>query len=184
MVTTNNKKFYEKISSLKNLSFGKKDRFNHDDIGWNYRMTNIQATLGLSQLKRINEIVKKRHMIGFRYYKNLNKNKNLFIPAPKNKYSSNIYWVIGVVIINKKLKLDAKKVMARLKKYGIGSRPFFWPMNKQKILNKLNLINANNFPNSEYISKYGFYLPSSLTLKNSEIDYICDRLNYILSKTN
>tara|TARA_B100000579_G_scaffold238063_1_gene195236 strand:- start:655 stop:1785 length:1131 start_codon:yes stop_codon:yes gene_type:complete len=184
MVTTNDKKIYEKISSLKNLSFGKKDRFNHDDIGWNYRMTNIQASLGLSQLRRISKIVKIRHRVGMRYYKNLKKNNNLFIPKPKNNYSKNIYWVVGVVIMNKKLKLDAKKVMTKLRKNGIDTRPFFWPMHKQKILNKLNLIHSNNFPNSEYISKYGFYLPSSLSLKNSEIDYICDKLNYILSKKN
>ena len=74
--------------------------------------------------------------------------------------------------------------MTKLRKNGIDTRPFFWPMHKQKILNKLNLIHSNNFPNSEYISKYGFYLPSSLSLKNSEIDYICDKLNYILSKKN
>ena len=65
MITTNNKKLYEKSSSLRNLSFGKKDRFNHDDIAWNYRMTNIQASLGVSQLKRINQIVRKKHKIGF-----------------------------------------------------------------------------------------------------------------------
>ena len=60
MITTNNKSMYDKMISLRNLAFGKKNRFNHEDIGWNYRMTNIQATLGLSQLKRIKKIVKKR----------------------------------------------------------------------------------------------------------------------------
>ena len=58
MITTNNPAIYKKMISLRNLAFGVKNRFNHDDIGWNYRMTNIQATLGISQLKRINTIVK------------------------------------------------------------------------------------------------------------------------------
>ena len=80
MITTNNKKLYEKSSSLRNLSFGKKDRFNHDDIGWNYRMTNIQASLGISQLKRINQIVRTKHKIGLEYYKRLKSNSNLYIP--------------------------------------------------------------------------------------------------------
>ena len=180
MVTTNSKKFYDKMASLRNLSFGKKNRFNHDDIGWNYRMTNIQATLGISQLSRIKKIVKIRHKVGKRYYNQLSKNNNLFIPEPKNNYAQNIYWVVGILITNKKLKLDANSVMKKLKKFNIGTRPFFWPMHKQKIFKHLKVRNSNKFSNSEYISKYGFYLPSSLSLKNSEIDYICKKVNYIL----
>ena len=172
MITTNNKKLYQKFSSLRNLAFGIKNRFNHDDIGWNYRMTNIQATLGISQLKRIGSIIKKRHSIGKRYYENLKLNKNIYIPEPKKKFSYNIYWVIGVVVINKKLNLDASKIMSKLKSMGIGTRPFFWPMNKQKILRRYNF-KKSDFINSEFISNYGFYLPTSLTLKNSEIDYVC-----------
>jgi len=181
MITTNSKKLYEKMSSLKNLSFGKIDRFNHDDIGWNYRMTNLQASLGVSQLKRIDEIVRIRHKVGLRYYNNLKNNKNLFMPPPKQKNSKNIYWVIAILITNQKLKLDAKKVISLLKKEGIGTRPFFWPMHQQKILNELKLIKSKNFPNSEYICKYGLYLPSSLSLKNSQIDYISNKINSIIS---
>lgn len=180
MITTNNRLFYEKMLSLRNLSFGKKDRFNHDEVAWNYRITNIQATLGISQLKRINKIVKTRHAIGLQFYNKLKNNKNLFIPEPKKKYAKNIYWVIALLITKEKDNLDAKKVMNKLNKLGIGTRPFFWPMHKQKILKNLKLHNSNQFKNSEYISKYGFYLPSSLSLKKSEIDYICKKINLIL----
>ena len=180
MITTNNKKIYEKMVSLRNLAFGKKDRFNHDDIGWNYRMTNIQATLGISQLSRIKNIVKNRHSVGLQYYNKLKNNNNLYIPEPKKNFAKNIYWVIGILIINKEINLDAKKVMNKLKKLGIGTRPFFWPMHKQKILKNLKLQNSKQFMNSEYISKYGFYLPSSLSLKKSEIDFICKKVNLIL----
>ena len=179
MITTNNPIIYKKMISLRNLAFGNKNRFNHDDIGWNYRMTNIQATLGISQLKRINKIVKKRHSVGMRYFKKLHINNNIYIPEPKRDYSENIYWVVGMVITNKKLKLNAAQVMLKLKRRGIGTRPFFWPMNKQKILKKYN-INKQNFKNSEYISENGFYLPTSLTLKNEEIDYICSCVNEII----
>ncbi len=180
MITTNNKLFYKKMTSLRNLSFGKKNRFNHDDIGWNYRITNIQATLGISQLKRIKDIVKTRHNVGIQFYNRLKKNKNIFIPEPKKNYAQNIYWVIAILIMNKKANLDAKKVMNKLSKVGIGTRPFFWPMHKQTILKNLKLQNSKQFINSEYISKYGFYLPSSLSLKKSEIDFICKKVNLIL----
>ena len=180
MITTNNKIIYNKMLSLRNLSFGKINRFHHDDIGWNYRMTNIQATLGNSQLSRIKHIVKMRHTVGLRYYKNLRSNKNLFIPEPRKKFAKNIYWVIAILITNKKIKLNALKVMKKLKNLGIGTRPFFWPMNKQKVLKKFIVKTNNKFLNSSYISKYGFYLPSSLSLKNTEIDYICKKINKVL----
>ena len=140
-------KLYEKSSSLRNLSFGKKDRFNHDDIGWNYRMTNIQASLGISQLKRINQIVRIKHKIGLEYYKRLKNNSNLYIPELQKKYAKNIYWVVAILILNKKLKIDAKNMMKKLKAKGIATRPFFWPMNEQKIFKKLRRI-------AKYVLKY------------------------------
>ena len=179
MITTNNKKLYEKSSSLRNLSFGKKDRFNHDDIGWNYRMTNIQASLGISQLKRINQIVKTKHKIGLEYYKRLKNNSNLYIPELQKKYAKNIYWVVAILILNKKLKIDAKSMMKKLKAEGIATRPFFWPMHMQKILKKYNISKNTSFPNSNYICKYGLYLPSGLNLKTSEINFICSKINKI-----
>ena len=179
MITTNNKKLYEKSSSLRNLSFGKKDRFNHDDIGWNYRMTNIQASLGVSQLNRINQIVRTKHKIGLEYYKRLKSNSNLYIPEIRKKYAKNIYWVVAILILNKKLKIDAKNMMKKLKAEGIATRPFFWPMHMQKILKKYNISKNTSFPNSNYICKYGLYLPSGLNLKTSEINFICSKINKI-----
>ena len=183
MITTNNKKLYEKSLSLKNLSFGKKDRFNHDDIGWNYRMTNIQASLGVSQLNRINQIVRTKHKIGLEYYKRLKSNSNLYIPEIRKKYAKNIYWVVAILILNKKLKIDAKNMMKKLKAKGIATRPFFWPMHMQKILKKNNISKNTSFPNSNYICKYGLYLPSGLNLKSSEINFICSKINKIFKNS-
>ena len=181
MITTNNKKLYEKSKNLRNLCFGKKDRFNHEDIGWNYRMTNLQASLGVSQLKRIKSIVNKRHEVGKEYFKRLKDNKNIYIPETKRVYAKNIYWVIGLVITNKKLRIDAKKLMKKLMNYGIQTRPFFWPMNKQKIFkNKSQINTSGSYKNSEYISKYGLYLPSSLNIKFSQIKFICEKVNSVL----
>tara|TARA_B110001452_G_scaffold94454_1_gene78037 strand:+ start:2419 stop:3567 length:1149 start_codon:yes stop_codon:yes gene_type:complete len=181
MITTNNKKLYEKSKNLRNLCFGKKDRFNHEDIGWNYRMTNLQASLGVSQLKRIKSIVNKRHEVGKEYFKRLRNNKNIYIPETERVYAKNIYWVIGLVITNKKLRIDAKKLMKKLMNYGIQTRPFFWPMNKQKIFKNKSQINTRgSYKNSEYISKYGLYLPSSLNIKFSQIKFICEKVNSVL----
>ena len=180
MISTNNKEINSKCKSLRNLCFGKKDRFNHDDIGWNYRLSNIQATLGLSQLKRIKTIVKRKEQIGKKYYTLLNKNHNIQILKPNCSFAKNIYWVVGIVIKNKRLNIDAKILSQKLIKFGIQTRPFFWPMNKQKALLDLGLFKNQKYPNSEFLSKYGLYLPASLQITDKEITFICSSINQIL----
>ena len=178
MISTNNLKYSIKCRDLRNLCFGKKDRFNHSDIGWNYRMTNIQAAMGLSQLKNINKIINKKIYIGKLYYNLLSKNKNIFITKPNIGKFKNIYWVVGILIFKKNLL--AKKLSKKLKNVGIQTRPFFYPMNKQKILKKFLKKSGEKFINSEYISKYGLYLPSYYNLKKKDIYYICNQVNNFL----
>jgi len=178
MISVNSLQLYKKCCSLRNLCFGKSNRFNHDDLGWNYRMTNIQAALGLSQLKNINNVVKKKMSVGRQYFQKLKKNKNLQILPPSNLFAKNIYWIVGIVIKNKKIK--TKNMMKKLLRYGIQTRPFFWPMSEQKIFRKLKIFDKANYPNSKYLSEYGFYLPSYLKLNNKEIDYICSVVNKLM----
>jgi perosamine synthetase len=178
MISVNRPDLFNKCKSLRNLCFGKVNRFDHEDIGWNYRMTNLQASLGLSQLQNINQIVKKKMLIGRRYYKNLSHNKNLQILPPNNTYAKNIYWIVGILIKNKKMK--STLLAKTLHKFGIMTRPFFWPMHEQKIFKKMKLFKKNNFPNSTYMSRYGLYLPSYYGLTNKQIDYISLIVNNIL----
>jgi len=178
MIATNSKKLDKKIKSLRNLCFGKVNRFNHDDYGWNYRFTNIQAALGLSQLKNINKIVNKKKEIGKIYYEKLKNNKSIFIQKPKLNSSENIYWVVGILI--KKKKNTAQQICKKLKKCGIQTRPFFWPIHKQTFLKKINIRFKGYFPNSEYLSKYGFYLPSGIGLSHKKINFICRVLNQLI----
>ena len=179
MISTNNPNFYNKCKSLRNLCFGKKERFNHDDIGWNYRMTNIQASLGLSQINNLKSIVKKKMDIGTKYYDLLKSNPNIQILPPKNKYSKNIYWVVGIVIQNK--RMTAKNLAKILSNYGIATRPFFYPMTNQKIFKQLKIFKKNRkYPNSEFISKFGLYLPSYFKMKNNDIVYIANIVNKVL----
>ena len=180
MILTNDKKLYEKCKSLRNLSFSKSyfDRYNHNDIGWNYRMTNLQAALGCGQLKNIHKIIKRKREIGDLYYEKLKNNKNLILQKKKTSYSNNIYWVFGILIKNKK-KFNRNSVMKKLLKYGVDTRPFFLSMNKQSIFIKNKIFTKIKMPNSEYLSKNGFYVPSGLGLKNIEINYICLVLNKI-----
>ena len=181
MILTNDVKIYNKCKSLRNLCFGKNnaERFNHDDIGWNYRMSNLQAALGCGQLKNIKWIIKRKREIGTRYYNNLKNNKKIYIQPLRNNYSKNIYWVVGI-LISKRLRLSNKNLMAQLLKKKIQSRSFFWPMHKQKIFKKMKLFTNEKYPISEYLAKKGLYLPSGLGITNKQIDYVSEMANKIL----
>ena len=178
MLSMNSFIIYEKCKSLRNLCFGKLNRFNHNDIGWNYRMTNIQAALGLSQLKNIKHIVKKKMEIGKYYYKKLYQNSNIQILPPSNAFSKNVYWVVGIVI--KENIMTASKLSKKLSRYGIGTRPFFWPMHEQSIFKKMKMFKNKKFPNSSYLARYGLYLPSYFKLKKKDIDYISSVIKKLL----
>ena len=178
MVITNNKKLFLKLKSLRNLCFGtKENRYNHDDIGYNYRLSNIQAAIGCGQLENINWIVKRKREVGTRYYQKLKNNPLITLQEPSNKFSKNIYWVVGI-IANNKGKFNKNFLIKYLKKKGIDTRSFFFPMHKQEIIKKLNIFNKKEkFPTSEYLFNNGFYLPSGVGIKNVQIDYICHQLN-------
>ena len=179
MIVTNDKKIHNKINELKNLSFGKKNRFNHDDIGWNYRFTNLQAALGLSQLNRIKQIIKKKIQIGQFYYDNLIDNNKIIIQPKELSYAENIYWVFGILLkSNTKYKLN--EIRKKLKNKNIETRSFFWPMNKQFIYNKMGLFRKEKYPSAEYLANNGFYIPSGLGITKREQIYIVKQINSII----
>ena len=182
MVLTNDKDLDAKCRSLRNLSFSNSyfDRYNHDDIGWNYRMTNLQAALGCGQLKNINRILKKKREIGNLYYKYLKNNSSITLQLNKTSYSKNIYWVFGI-LLKKNSKYKRNMIMKKLLKYKIDTRPFFLCMNEQKIFKKLGYFRNNSMNNSEYLSKNGFYVPSGLGISKSEVKYVCGVINKILN---
>jgi len=181
MILTNNKKLYSKCKSLRNLCFGVgKNRFNHDDIGWNYRMTNMQAAVGCGQLKNIKWIIKRKKQIGRKYISILKKSDKIEIQIAKLKYSENIFWVFGV-LLKKNIKISRDQIVNKLLKHNIQTRNFFIPMHKQKIFQKMKIFNKKQkFKNSEQLSKNGFYLPSGLAISNKEIDFVGNTLLKIL----
>lgn len=182
MILTNEKDIYEKCRSLRNLCFSTSgNRFNHNDIGWNYRFTNLQAAIGLGQLKNINWIVKRKMEIGKRYYKNLKSNKNIIIQDLKKPYAKNIFWVYGI-LLKKNYKLSRDIITRKLLKANVQTRNFFYPMHKQKIFIKKKIFSKGlKFPNSEYLANKGFYVPSGLGITNKEIDLVSAKVNEIIN---
>ena len=178
MVATNNLEIAEKCKSLRNLCFQREKRFIHEKLGWNYRMTNLQAALGLGQLHDIKNRIEKKKWIGKTYNELILNELRIKKPIQTVNYAENIYWVYGIVL-DKELG-TASKIMEILKNEGIGTRPFFYPIHKQPILKKLGFFKNVNLPNAENLSQQGFYLPSGLTLDYKKINKISEIINRIL----
>ena len=180
MALTNDKSLYNKMKNLRNLAFNKTRRFSHNEIGYNYRMTNIQAAIGLSQLEKITEHIKIKRQNTFLYNKILT-SYDLPISLPTEKdWAKSTFWMYGIVLKNK--KMTAKILSRKLFDNKIETRPLFLGMHEQPIFKKMNLFNSDSYPNTEYLSKYGLYLPSGLRLNKPKIELICKTLKSILSE--
>ena len=176
MITTNSPALAEKAKSLKNLSYGKVNKFMHEDIGFNYRLPNISAALSLGQFENINSVFKEKDRIYKRYKKNLEKINGINIPAIKNWATKYIMWVFNVYL-DKNFSLTRDELTKKLKEKNIDTRDAFVPINQQQILiDKYKLFNRNDCPNANFIMENGFYLPSGNTLTNEEIDYVSSQV--------
>ena len=178
MVVTDDFKIAEKCKSFRNLCFQPEKRFIHEELGWNYRMTNLQAALGLGQMHDLEKRIEKKKWIGRTYDELIDKELKINKPIKYLDYAENIYWVYGIVL-NEELG-KASKVMNILKNEGIGTRPFFYPIHKQPVFTQKCLFENIKLPNSEKIYEQGFYLPSGLTLNYEKIKKVCKILNRIL----
>ncbi len=181
MIVTDDAETADKCRYYRNLCFENKRRFVHNDLGYNYRFTNIQAAIGLAQLERLDEFIEIKKCIGRKYDKLLSGNKFLQTPIERNNFAENIYWVYPLVL-KKEFPKNAEYVMSELHKNGIGTRPFFYPLHLQPVLKKMETLKAdNNLPNSEFLYERGFYIPSGLPLEDEEIEYIAEKINKVVA---
>ncbi len=171
MILTDDDELAETCRSLRNLCFQSKRRFVHDRLGWNLRMTNLQAALGIAQLERLDEFIKKKRWIGRRYSALLTGLSGVQLPLPATDYSENIYWVYGL-ILDSSIAIDAQEGMARLVKLGVGCRPFFYPLHQQPVLKEMGFFYGERYTVAERLAERGFYLPSGLALSERQIDQV------------
>lgn len=175
MVLTSNEYYAKRASQVRNLFFDNERKYIHEEFGSNFRMTNMQAAIGLAQLERINQTIVKKREIGRIYQEELSSLKSFQLPVERKEYADNIYWVFGLVSRDKELTSDI--VMKKLGKYGIGTRHFFYPIHKQPALIKCGVcpekyLEDAQFENSNYISEYGFYIPSGVGMSYEEQKYV------------
>lgn len=178
MILTDDLQLANRSQAAKNLFFKKERRYIHDELGYNCRMSNLQAAVGVAQLEKIEEHLSKKMRIGEKYQEAFKRSKYFQCPLENANYAKNIYWVFGLVI-KEGYKTDAVTIIKRFAEKGIGCRPFFYPMHLQPVFCKMGLFDKESYPVSEYLSNKGFYIPSGLGLKEEEIEYIIDIIQNI-----
>lgn len=179
MVLTDDEHLAERSKSLRNLCFKPERRYVHDEIGFNYRMTNMQAALGVAQIERINETVKKKREIGSYYNKLLKDIQYLNLPLLSTSYADNIYWVYGIILDNE-FPIDAFEITKRLGEKKVGTRTFFWPMHEQPVFKNMGLYKNEKYPISEKLARRGFYIPSGLALNKNQMEQVAERLEEVV----
>lgn len=160
MVVTNDRKLAQKVRELRILNSSKKNKFIYDGLGFNYTMSNLQAAVGVAQLKNVSKAIKfKRHMADF-YQKNLHKINGLTLPY-EEKWAKSTYWMYAVLVDHKKFGMSRDQLAKRLMvEFGIQTRTFFYPPNIS--FKKMGMYQNEKFPVSQKISREGLYLPSGL----------------------
>ncbi|AFS47872.1 DegT/DnrH/EryC1/StrS aminotransferase family protein [alpha proteobacterium HIMB5] len=176
MICTNEISYFLKAQKLKGQGLSKKNNklyYWHDEIGYNYRMTNICAALGLAQMKKLNDILKKKKILNKRYIEGLNKDKIKFLSTDKNSESS--YWLNCILLDNAK-KRD--KLMKYLKRFNIETRNTFYLASEMKMYKNKKL----SFLKAKALSSKGLCLPSYPNITHQDLKSVIRRINDFIKK--
>jgi perosamine synthetase len=181
MVLADDPGLADRCRSLRNLCFGAgARRFVHHELGWNYRMSNLQAAVGVAQLERLDASVARKRAIGLRYLERLAGTPGVQLPVAGTSYADNVFWVFAVVL-EPEVSFDAEEAMRRLAERGVGCRPFFWSLHEQPVLRSRGFGLEARCPVSESLARRGFYLPTGLALTEDDLDYAAQALREVLA---
>ena len=179
MVLTQSNALAERVRSFRNLCFQKKRRFSHDELGYNFRMTNIQAALGMAQLERIEQIIDRKRSIAQAYSKRLKDVSGIVLPV-EEPWAKSVYWVYGVVL-EESTGITSEQFAQLLFEQRVETRPFFLGIHEQPVFRKMGLFINERYPIAERLARQGLYLPTGLTIQKTEIDNVCDAVRKALT---
>jgi len=167
MIATNNAAVADRARRLKDLAHDPGRRFYHTDIGFNYRLTNVQAAIGLAQLERIDELVEMRRVNAAKYTAELHHNCGITTPV-EMWGSRSSYWMYAILAGSKDMRDGLRSHLADKQ---IGTRTFFIPMHQQEIFKEYS---KGIFPVADNVSDRGLYLPSGSGLTDEQIGTVCE----------
>jgi perosamine synthetase len=171
MIVTDDDRLAESLRSLRNLAFTK-PRFLHYEAGFNFRMTGMQAALGLAQLKKIDQIIVEKRRVAQTYKRYLDDLSGLQLPV-EMEWARNVYWMFAVVV-TPEFGISRDQLTQGLFEKGIQTRTFFCPMNQQPVLKSIPGFREVSCPVADQLWDQGLYLPSSWNLQDETIKHIAD----------
>ena len=180
MVLTSDSGINDRAMMLRNLCFNNERRFRHYELGYNYRLTNMQAAIGVSQIQRIEEIVERKIEIGRYYQEQLSQIEGIQLQKQES-WAKGVFWINGLVL-DDSLNCTAEKFCDELRKLGVDTRPFFLGMHEQPVFASKGLFIGEKYPVSERIAKQGFYLPSGLSLTIDQVDEVINSFKLVMEK--
>ena len=163
---------------MRNLCFRPERRFYHTELGYNFRLTNLQAALGLAQLERFDEIVAKKRWLGQAYTERLKDIAVLQLPV-EEPWARQVYWMYGLVL-DESTNIDAVEFAKRLETMGVQTRPFFLGMHEQPVFLGRGLFQGEHYPVAEQIARQGLYLPSGMALTEMQLEQVCEAIGKVL----
>jgi perosamine synthetase len=174
MVTTDDKDLFERLRLFRDHAMSSEKRYWHDSVGFNYRMTNLQAALGVAQLERIGEILDRKREIFHAYKERLLRNPRIRLNQEAT-WAKNVYWMVCLEVEDfDENKRDA--FMKELQGKGIDSRPYFYPISDMPMYEKAQT------PVTHKVYRRGINVPSYFDMDGASIEYICDAILSIVDK--
>ncbi len=171
MVVTRNARLARRARLLRDLAHSPRRRFVHDEIGFNYRMTALQAALGLAQLRDVDTYLATKRWMADEYARQLQDVPGLTLPTELPE-RTHVHWMYAVVVEDE-FGMTRDRLQVHLRQAGIDTRTFFVPLHRQPVLRALGLGGRRRLPVSEDLSRRGLYLPSGLAITQAQIDEVC-----------
>jgi len=179
MVLANSDALAERCRSLRNLCFQPQQRFNHEEFGYNFRLTNLQAAIGVAQIERMAQILALKRHNGGLYDRLLADVPGIALQAKRDWARVN-YWMYGIVLEDD-VAMDAFDFAKRLKAKGVETRPFFKGMHEQPAFHARGLFAGMRLPVTERLYRRGLYLPSGMTLTDAQIETVVKAVKEVLA---
>jgi len=166
MVVTDDPEYADRIRLLRDHGMDPGRRYHHRVLGFNYRLTNMQAAVGLAQVEKIETILLRKRQNARAYAEVLRDVSGLTLP-PEETWAENVYWLYSILVDKEKFGMSRDMLMASLQEQGIETRPFFFPIHRQPVYGR-----TETLPVAEQLAACGLSLPSSSRLTPGDVNEI------------
>jgi perosamine synthetase len=177
MILFKDQALYEQARMLRDHGMDPSKRYWHKEVGFNYRLTNLQAAIGVAQMEQIQQFVHKKQQLSKLYSEMLADVAGLTLP-PHHDWAQSICWLY-TILLDPSTGINRDELLLKLLHNGVESRPLFYPLHTMPPYQRYST--GVSFPVSERLSRMGLSLPSAVTLSETDARHVCEAIRKILS---